>query len=67
MDLITGHFITIASNFIKDLGFPIFVAVWVLLITHRDTKKLTHAINALTRASERANIHIENKEKGGET
>jgi len=67
MDSISEQFIRLVSNFIKDLGFPIFVAVWVLLITHRDTKKLTHAINALTRAFERANIHIENKEKGGET
>lgn len=43
---------------IKELGFPIFVALWVLIITTRQTKLLTRAINRLTIAFERADIKV---------
>jgi hypothetical protein len=46
------------ATFIKDVGFPIFVALWVLIITTRETKYLTKAINRLTSAFEKANIKI---------
>jgi hypothetical protein len=46
--------------FIKDIGFPVFVAVWVLLVTTKDSRHLTDAINRLTSAFDRANIKINN-------
>lgn len=52
--------------FIKDVGFPIFVALWVLIITTRETKYLTKAINRLTSAFEKANIHLNSKKEGGD-
>ena len=46
--------------FIKDIGFPVFVAVWVLMMITKETRHLTEAINHLTRAFDRANIKIKN-------
>lgn len=47
--------------FIKDIGFPIFVAVFVLCFTSKETRHLTDAINRLTRSFDQANIKINNK------
>jgi hypothetical protein len=58
--------LTRCSNIIKELGFPIFVAIWMLVIHDRSMKKLTHAINSLTRAFDKANIQINNEKKGGD-
>jgi hypothetical protein len=60
------EWITHCSALIKDLGFPIFVAVWMLVIHDRSMKKLTSAINSLTRAFDRANITLNDKTKGGD-
>ena len=49
--------------FIKDIGFPVFVAVWVLMVTTKESRHLTEAINRLTRSFERANIKIKNDEE----
>ncbi|MCJ7805597.1 hypothetical protein MUP46_03045 [Patescibacteria group bacterium] len=46
--------------FIKDIGFPVFVAVWVLMVTTKESRHLTEAINRLTSAFDRANIKINN-------
>lgn len=66
MDQILKEWILIASTIIKDLGFPIFVAVWVLLVQNKTLKELTAAIKCLTTAFQRANISLKSKEKGGE-
>jgi hypothetical protein len=50
--------------FIKDIGFPVFVAVWVLMVTTKESRHLTEAINRLTQAFNRANIKIKNDEGG---
>lgn len=49
--------------FIKDIGFPVFVAVWVLMVTTKESRHLTEAINRLTRAFDRANIKIKNDDE----
>jgi hypothetical protein len=36
-------------NLIERVGFPIFVAVWVLIVQQKALSKLTVAINALTK------------------
>lgn len=56
----------VAKQFISDLGFPVFVAVWMLVIHDRAMKKLTSAINSLTRAFDRANIRTNNEKEGGD-
>lgn len=38
----------LASDFISQVGFPIFVAAWLLLRSDRRTKDLTTAIRELT-------------------
>ena len=51
---------------VRDLGFPIFVAVWVLIVQKKSMDKLTEVIKMLTRAFDRANIHCTRDERGGE-
>jgi hypothetical protein len=58
--------LTRCTTLIKELGFPIFVAIWMLVIHDRAMKKLTNAINSLTRAFDKANILINNDKKGGD-
>jgi hypothetical protein len=36
------------ANFIKELGFPIFVTVYLLTINTKSINKLTISINSLT-------------------
>lgn len=31
-------------NLIKELGFPVFIAVWMLTKSSRETKELTNAV-----------------------
>jgi len=59
-------FINHCSEVIKEIGFPIFVAVWMLIIHDRSMKKLTSAINSLTKAFNQANIRTNNNTKGGD-
>lgn len=56
----------LVKEFIKDLGFPIFVAIWMMVVSERSMKKLTAAINSLTGAFERANIRAKPKKEGGD-
>ena len=37
-------------NFISNLGFPIFVAVWMLYKSSKDNEKMTETINELKNA-----------------
>lgn len=58
--------VRIAERLISNLAFPIFVAVWTLIFQRRSMDRLTRAINSLTKAFERANIHTTNQKEGGE-
>jgi hypothetical protein len=58
--------ITRCTNLIRDVGFPIFVALWFMLVLKKSLDQLTAAIKCLTRAFERANIPINSKKEGGE-
>ena len=35
------------ANFISNLGFPIFVAIWMLYKSSKDNEKMTETINEL--------------------
>lgn len=37
------------AQFISQVGFPIFVAVWMLYKTSKDNEKLTQAVNELNK------------------
>lgn len=37
-------------NFISNLGFPIFVAVWMLYKSSQDNERMTETINELKNA-----------------
>ena len=50
------------SVLIQNVGFPIFVALYVLIITNKQIKLLTMAINRLTSAFDRARILDEQNE-----
>ena len=54
------------SALVKDLGFPIFVAVWVLVVQKKSSDGLAEAIRSLTRAFDRANIRCNQEKEGGE-
>ena len=38
------------SQFIANLGFPVFVAVWMLYKSSKDNEKMTETINELKNA-----------------
>lgn len=38
------------SQFITNIGFPIFVAVWMLYKTSKDSEKMNESINELKNA-----------------
>lgn len=38
------------ANFISNLGFPIFVAVWMLYKSSKDNERMTETINELKNA-----------------
>ena len=38
------------SQFISNLGFPIFVAVWMLYKSSKDNERMTETINELKNA-----------------
>lgn len=66
MDSSIEFCIGVAEGLVANLGFPIFVAVWVLVVQKKATNRLTAAINSLTRAFEKANIQIKNEKEGGD-
>lgn len=43
-----GHWTAYAAEFISRVGFPIFVAVWMLVRTEKVLRSLTEAVVALT-------------------
>ena len=38
------------ANFISNLGFPIFIAVWMLYKSSKDNERMMNAINELKNA-----------------
>lgn len=53
-------------NLIERLGFPVFVAVWVLIVQQKALNKLTGAINSLTSAVNGDRLISNVKKKGGD-
>jgi hypothetical protein len=54
------------GTFIDRVGFPIFVAVWVLIIQQKALNKLTGAINSLTRAVDGDRFLSKHRGEGGD-
>ena len=56
------------STFIANLGFPIFVAVWMLYKSSKDNERITETINDLKNAITilTSEIKHHNKEDGNE-
>ena len=56
------------STFIANLGFPIFVAVWMLYKSSKDNERITETINDLKNAITilASEIKHHNKEEGNE-
>lgn len=54
------------SQFITNIGFPIFVAVWMLYKTSNDSKAMNDAINDLKIAITQLTDQIKNDNKGDE-
>lgn len=53
------------GNLISTIGFPIFVAVWMLYKTSKDNEKMTETIGDLkTAITELSTLLKESKEKG---
>jgi len=51
---------------IERLGFPVFIAIWVLIVQQKALTKLTSAINTLTRAVDSDRLFQNHKGKGGD-
>lgn len=58
--------IELIVKFIERVGFPVFVAVWVLIVQQKALSKLTGAINALTMAVNEGRLLNIFKKKGGD-
>lgn len=53
------------GNLISTIGFPIFVAVWMLYKTSKDNEKMTETIGDLkTAITELSTLLKENSDKG---
>lgn len=50
--------ISVVSQFISSLGFPIFVAVWLLYRSHKDNAIIKDAIDKLENAIIELNTYI---------
>lgn len=56
--------IQIVQNLISSVGFPIFVAVWMLYKTSADSKEMSNTINELKNAITELTTLL-NRETGG--
>ena len=54
------------STFIANLGFPIFVAVWMLYKSSKDNERITETINDLKNAITILTSEIKHHNKGDE-
>lgn len=50
--------LSVVSQFISSLGFPIFVAVWLLYRSHKDNAVIKEAIDKLENAIIELNTYI---------
>jgi len=66
MEILYKEIFNIFESFISKVGFPIFIAVWVLIIQKKSTDRLTLAINHLTSLIEDYMINSLLKKKGGD-
>jgi hypothetical protein len=55
--------VDLITRFIANLGFPIFVAVWLLIRTDRLLRSLTSAINQLADAIGQPHNGVDDKSK----
>jgi len=53
------------SQFITSLGFPIFVAVWMLYKSSKDSEKMNESINDLKNAIILLTAEFKHREEGG--
>lgn len=53
-------------KFIERVGFPVFVAVWVLIIQQKALNRLTAAINHLTNAVDGDSLIFKSRKRGGD-
>lgn len=54
------------TSVISSLGFPIFVAVWLLWKSHKDTQVIQDSINKLENAIVELNTYVRALNKGGD-
>lgn len=52
------------GNLVSSIGFPIFVAIWMLWRSSNDTKELEKAINKLENAILELSTYIKTMHKG---
>jgi hypothetical protein len=55
--------VTMISTFIGQMGFPIFVAVWMLFKSSTDSKNMTEALNSVQQAITIMSAKLENNNK----
>ena len=53
------------SQFITSLGFPIFVAVWMLYKSSKDSEKMNESINDLKNAIILLTAEFKHHDEGG--
>lgn len=53
------------SQFITSLGFPIFVAVWMLYKSSKDSERMNESINELKNAIILLTAEFKHHEEGG--
>lgn len=54
------------SQFIANLGFPIFVAVWMLYKSSKDNEQMTETINELKNAINLLTNEFKHHNNGGD-
>lgn len=58
MQAATDVSLSAVGNFISSIGFPIFVAIWLLYKSHKDTAIIQESINKLENTILELNTYI---------
>lgn len=67
IDVYTGGYImNEIAQFISQIGFPIFVAVWMLYKTSKDSQEMRESINDLKNAITLLTSEVGHHNKGGD-